>query len=680
MNEPKAEIDFETRSGCNLKSHGTWRYAIHPSTEILCLVYRLPYWEAEKTAYWHPAIAGVPEHLDIDSLTELFDWIDGGGLVEAHGVWFEFCIWLNILVTRFGWPAIPLQQWRCSGAKAASHALPRGLEDAADALHLEHQKDMAGNKVMKKMTKPRKSRKKERETWAKTGEKPPKYLWHENADMLAQVIAYCRMDVLTESDLSASLPDLNEQETQLFLMDLELNLRGFQLDMEAVATALKLIRGEQSVLNKELSVLTKGQVKRATQRARMIAWFSTVGYELPNTQAATIDEALESSEEMSPVVRRALEIVRDLGRSSTKKYQAMKDWAARDGRIRGGLLYHGASTGRWSGKGVQPHNFPKPSFKADMDELWTVLKNRNRPEIASRYKSVMEALATALRGAIVARKGHTLYVADYAAIEARVLAWLADDQDALDIFREGRCPYCAMATDIYKFEVLKAEHPHERAVGKVAELGLGYQMGASKFQATCAKFGIEIDEGLASEVVELYRAKHPKIKAMWYEQEQTAIDAMHAGNEGRILWSGRIGWRLEGSYLYCILPSGRRLAYPYPQLTLRRTPWGDVRYALSFMGINSLTHQWQRQWTYGGCLVENITQATARDIMAYGMLNCEASGVYKLVLSVHDEDIAEAPLGEGSVDEFVQLMTTLPDWAEDCPIEAEGWSGVRYHK
>lgn len=679
MNGPKAELDFETRSACNLKAHGTWRYSIHPTTEILCLVYRLPYWEAERTALWHPAIVGLPEHVE-DSLTELFDWIDGGGLVEAHGSWFEFCIWMHILVTRFGWPTIPLPQWRCSAAKAASHALPRGLEDAAEALHLSHQKDMAGNKVMMKMTKPRKSRKKERETWAKTGEKPPKFLWHENADMLAQVCAYCRMDVLTESELSASLPDLNTEETQLFLMDLELNLRGFQIDMQAVATALKLIRAEQVILNRELSLLTKGKVKRATQRARMIVWFSMEGYDLPNTQAATIDDALNSSEEMSDVVRRALEIIRALGRSSTAKYKAMKNWAGKDGRVRGGLLYHGASTGRWSGKGVQPHNFPKPSFKADMDELWTVLKHGNRPAIGDRYKSVMEALATGLRGAIVARKGHTLYVADYAAIEARVLLWLADDEEALSVFREGRDPYCEMATDIYKFEVNKTDHPMERAIGKVAVLGLGFQMGATRFQATCETWGIEIDEGFASEVVEAYRAKFPLVKAMWYEQEQTAIDALHAGNEGRTLWSGRVGWKLEGIYLYCILPSGRRLAYPYPQLKLKRTPWGDMRYALTFMGIDTHTHQWQRQHTYGGCLVENVTQAVARDVMAEAMLRCEASGKYRLVLSIHDELVAEGPVEGGSVHEFEQLLTALPEWAEGCPVGAEGWSGLRYRK
>lgn len=816
--------------------------------------------------------------------------------------------------------------------------------------------------------------------WATEGIKPPKYLWHESVDMLEQVIAYCRTDVLTESELSAALPDLNPQETQLFLMDLEINLRGFQLDKEAVSTALQLIHREGVILNQELSQLTDDKVKKATQRARIIAWCSSQGYDLPDTKAATLDEVLKTPWEMTADIQRVVEIVRALGRSSTAKYQAMKNWAGKDWRVRGGVLYHGASTGRWSGKGVQPHNFPKGTLKnVDMDELWTVLKAQQRPEIGTRYKSVMEALAQGLRGAIVAKKGHTLYVADYASIEARVLLWLADDQDALDVFREHRDPYSEMAEAIYGYPCSKETTPKERQIGKIACLGadtlivtstgikplaavtmmdllwdgeewvahegcvyngqretlclngvtitpdhlvfvdgmwlpaekvahndytyyralvsgmgnswsqaastahaeglwthwydavvqkqsllllnrtyekglpldamrapkrkptphdksgsgtmrissrisatglacltglvrslravkiliqssfttmgvgafgstesgwkatgksggevrypaaesswhislglkagttpssnwtgfgttkdtrpltcvslpdeltvktndksrsssnefrtwkpvydfvntgprhrytivtnagplivhnclgLGYQMGASKFQATCETYGIEIDEGFAQEVVEAYRAKFPLVKQMWYEQEQTAIDALHAGNKGEILWNGKVGWTLEGSYLYCILPSGRRLAYPFPKLVLKRTPWGDVRYALTFMGIDTRTHQWQRQHTYGGMIVENITQAVARDVMAEAMLSCEASG-YPLVLSVHDELISEGPIGGGSVQEFEQLLTTLPSWARSCPIGAEGWSGLRYHK
>jgi DNA polymerase len=635
-----------------------------------------------------PAL-GLEEQAEVLAIEELFDWIADGGLVEAHNVWFEYCIWQNILVARHGWPAMPLEQWRCSAAKAAAHALPRALKDAGAALKLALTKDVEGSKVMKKMAKPRKSRKAERAAWAAAGTTPPQYVWWESVELLERLIAYCRVDVLAEEALSHVLDDLSPAETQMFLMDLRINARGFQLDRRAVQVALRLIHQEAVVLNQELTLLTDRVVRRATQRDQMLAWLMAMGLEMPNTQKGTIDDLLNGVPDMcgdvydlsqhDPKVRRALEIMRALGRSSTAKYRAMKDWMARNGRVFGSLLYHGASTGRWSGKGVQPHNFPKPSFKKlDVNELWHILKKGDRNEIRDRYGDVMEALSNGLRGAITAAAGLTLYCADFSSIEARVLLWVADDQDGLDLFRRNKDLYLDMAEAIYGYPCTKEDNSSERAIGKIAILGLGYQMGASKFVTTCDVMGgITIDEDFAKQVVDAYREKYWRVKQLWADQEAAAIKAVTTGKR---VFAGKVVWFTEGRFLYCQLPSGRRLAYPYPEAKLTEMRWGGQKVALSFMGVDSYTRKWKRLTVYGGLIVENIVQAISRDLMAHGMLMAEAHPDYQIVLSIHDELLAESPKGAGTVHEFETLMSTVPAWGRGCPVGAEGWSAFRYRK
>lgn len=693
---PRATVDFETRSACSLRNSGVWRYSLHPTTQVLCLAYRLPYWEAGRTELWHPAfpILGIQESERGDDLEELFTWIDEGGLVEAHNVWFEYSIWLNILASRHKFPSIASTQWRCSAAKASALSLPRALDDALNAMVAGIAsrlmgmdmpvvgKDKEGALVMRKVSKPRKPRKKELEIAARHKLKPRMY-WHESKVLYKRLWAYCRQDVLAEETLSEYLPDLSDAETQVFQMDRVINHRGFQLDMEAVDAALRLIAREEKLLNKELATITDGKVKKATQRVQVIKWLATQGCHLDNTQAETIADLLTQNvvEMFGQPVFRVLTLMKELGRSSTAKYAKMRDWADTDGRVRGGLLYHGASTGRWSGAGVQPHNFVRGNVD-DIEGLWRTLKTGSRREIASfpdkdgkPVGSVMDALANALRGAIVARVGTQLFVADYSGIEARVLLWLAGDEDGLNIFRSGRDIYCEMAGTIYGRPITKADKT-ERQVGKAAILGLGYQMGWSKFKDTAAKAGSVLTEEFAQHVVDAFRKKFWRTKDMWSDQEAAAIQAVK--HPGKQVWAGKIRWKMEDRFLYCILPSGRRLGYPDPEIRQRMTPWGEEKLSLTYMGINQLNRSWQRQFSYGGMLVENIVQAVARDLMAEAMLRIERTDKYQVVLTVHDEILAESDCGE--IKEFEQLMAAIPDWARGCPVTVEGFCAARYRK
>jgi len=554
-------------------------------------------------------------------------------------------------------------------------------------------------------------------------------LWHESVEIFEALWAYCRQDVLAEEALSEVVPDLCAHELDMYHLDQTINRRGFQLDADAVQAALYLVDGESAELNAELFELTGGVVEKATQRAQMRAWLETEGLVLDNTRKETLDAILDGEApeidgeelpgwdiEVPPKARRGIELMRALGRSSTAKYGKMADWVdPADYRVRGGLLYHGAGTGRWSGAGIQPHNFPKgnqekghPLKEGTQDSLWANLKTRNAELIAATYGNTMEALSHGLRGAIVAGPGKVLYVADYSSIEARVLLWIAGDLDALEVFRSGADIYCYMADDIYRYKTNKHDHPVERGIGKIAVLGLGYQMGAAKFVETCKQGGVDIPEDhfcevcgvgtgrhyrknhefefapdanpdaiTAVKVVKAYREKFWRVKELWGDVEAAAIRAVDQGGTHS---TNGVSFFCEGDYLYCELPSGRRLAYPFPEIHNTRTSWGELREQLTFMGIDIRTRQWKRQSTYGGSLVENIVQAVARDIMADAMLRCERSGTYVPVLTVHDEVVAEAEKGTGSVLEFEHLLVTLPDWAEGCPIGAEGWVGERYHK
>lgn len=674
--------DFETRSACDLKKHGTWVYSQDPSTEVMCLAFRLPHWPKDKTAIWHPIYRkfGIEDEGDAPELVELFKWIQAGGLVEAHNSWFEYCMWRNVMVPQYGWPDLPDHQWRCSAAKAASHALPRGLDDACSALMMRIRKDASGSKVMKKLTKPRKPRKAEVEAWKlKHGKKPHPRVYHESFDLFVQLWAYCCQDVLAEEALSAMIPDLSPEETELYLLDQKINARGFQLDSEAVETALALIAKETVILNGELKVLTGGKVDRATKRAQMVAWFAEHGLAVENTQALTLQEML-TWDWLPADVRRGVELMFMLGKSSTAKYEAMRNWSIGDWRVRGGLLYHGASTGRWSGKGVQPHNFPKGDkyVNDNIEAVWALLNTRDREVIVGEFDSVMKPLSYALRGAIVPSSGKALFVADFASIEARVLLWCADDQDGLDLFRtKGADPYCAMASAIYNYPCNKVDHPKERNLGKAAILGLGYQMGAGRFVDSAKSYGVVIDEEFSQGVVDAFRAKFWKVKEMWYATEKAAIEAVQTGKP---VVCGKVTWKKEGWFLYCYLPSGRRLAYPNPKVKMARTSWGTDKLTLSFMGVSSTTHQWCEQRTYGGMLVEHKCQSIARDLMAASMLRAENTHTYNIVLTVHDELVSEAHPLLGNVHEFEKLMAETPDWADGCPVAAEGYSANRYHK
>ena len=709
----------------------------------MCLRYNLP-WEGSRVRLWHMA---HPQHLISESPPpeDLFRAIEDGCLFEAHNAFFEYVIWLNQMVRLRGWPEMPTDLYRCSAAKASAMSLPRALEDAAAALHLPVQKDKVGHARMLRMCKPRKPRKAEREAWkAEHGDEPMPLLWHEDeADVLANW-DYCARDVLTERELSRSLPDLSPYELRVWKMDQALNRRGVRVDLPMARAALKMATEWKKRLNTGLFAMTG--VERGTQRAQVSEWlWENEGLLLPDTKADTLEWLLEHGE-LSGRAAGVLQIVIDVNRTSTRKYQAMIDRADEEGRVRDIMMYCGAErTGRWAGKGIQVHNFPaRDLIVKDFDAAAEDVKSGDVEWCRAMHGDVMKFLSHSLRGAIIPSEGRDLIVADYAAIEARGVMWLAGAMEAIKVFEQDRDIYCDMASGIYGREVLKGRDPVERQFGKQAVLGLGYGMGFVTFLLTCRRYKIhftvdqviaimgrgrmidyvaKVDkamdvpnqsetkdsvgrlqalsykkrltdarEDLASirhelalmkYTVDVYRKRYPEVKAMWKEQEATAIGVVRGREEGLDagVKCGRVTWYMEGRFLSCRLPSGRPLRYCDPFIKTVETAWGEKRPALRYMGINSLTKQWKREATYGGKLTENITQATARDIMAVAKLEAHEGGLaYDPVMSVHDELMCEVDRNEGSLEEFSALMSSMPAWADGCPIDAESDRYRRWRK
>lgn len=660
----KVHLDFETRSACDLKKAGAYVYSMHPTTEVICMSYKIGNGITKNI----PMILLSEENKQLDNLfyvtesTDLLSAIKNPDVIfVAHNAFFEQVIYLNVLVKRFGWPEIPITRWRCTAAKASACALPRSLEGVTNALGLSVQKDMDGRRLILKYCKPRKT-------------KDGSLKWWDDKDELNRIFTYCNNDVEAEYAVDHALPDLTPKEQQVWFLDQEINMRGVYVDTKAVDTCLELIKAETQRLQSDFDEITGGIMFSSTrQRAEVLRFLSSEGYELPDLRAKTVQDALDSG-----VIHGDAETILRLrqasSKTSTAKYQAFKNRAGTDSRVRDLLLYCAASTGRWGGMGIQPQNFPRGSVK-DTDLAIDVILTGSLEWLKVMYGEPMAVFSSVLRGMITASPGKMLYVADYASIETRILFWVANNEVGLKAYHEGHDLYKIMAAAIYKKDI-KDITKAERQLGKTAILGCGYGMGAKKFLATCLAQGIEIDEDMAQTAVDSYRELYSKVTQVWRNYEKAACICV---GEKRTVKINKVVFEYKNKFLWLTLPSGRKLAYYDPKLVDKKMPWGETRQVLHYYAINSLTKQWGLESTYGGKLTENIVQAISRDLMAEAMLNMKAQG-FDVLLSVHDEAICEQDPDFMSVHDYESLMAESPEWARGAPIAVEGFKSFRYKK
>ncbi|NIV93775.1 hypothetical protein GWN42_13500 [candidate division KSB1 bacterium] len=656
MKPQVVHIDFETRSPIDLKRFGAWIYAKHPETEILCLGYSIG---SGKSRIW------VPEYFS-DSGTSipelLLKSIERGDFFEAHNAFFEQVIWQRVCVERWDWPRLPLNRWIDSAAIAAARAMPRSLDGVSRALSLNETKDMTGHRVMLKLSKPRKP------------SKHNKAKYHAKESDFKTLYTYCESDVRTAAAVSSRLGRLTPGERSIWELDQRINGRGVYCDRQAVNGALRILETLTTEANERIQELTNGEINTIGQVKKIVPFLNDLGLSIDSIAKDKVEDALKLPH-LDPIAREILELRQRSARSSTKKYQAMIDRMDSDDRIRELIMCFGAHTGRWTGKGIQIQNLPQGSIKdqRDIEVAIETIKSGNARLLQSLYSDPMDVLSSCLRGMLCAQPGTRLICADYSGIEARFLMWLCGEDRAVAMFEMGADIYKDLATVIFSkpFTQITRE---ERDLGKRGVLGCGYQMAWKKFQVTCkVLFGQTVSDHMARKVVDAYRKRYKKVVSFWYMIEAAAIKATI--RKGKRIHCGRITCQYREGFLWITLPSGRKLAYYDPKIADH--PKFD-KAQLSYMGVSSQTYKWERQFTYGGKLTENIVQASCFDVMAGAMLELDKS--YPIVLTVHDEIVSEVKKGKGSLSEFCDIMAIVPDWARGLPLSVEGWEGKRFRK
>lgn len=661
-------IDLETRSTLELPEVGVHKYATHPSTDVWCMGWAIDDREPE---LW------IPEHGTPKLIAAC---LRDGAIVTAHNAAFELQIWNHILVPRYGWPVLKPSQVRCTMAQCYAMALPGSLEKAAAAVGIQQQKDLKGGRLMLQMSRPK--------GFDLLGDP----IWWDDEDKRQQLYEYCKQDVRVEQALGARLLPLSPDEQALWELDYAINERGLYLDQPAIISAMAIIEREQRRLEGEIRRRTESAVGSPAEVAALTRWVRNQGVELDGLAKSDVVELLHR-DELPAHVRAVLRIRQEYAKTSTAKLNRMRDAASADGRIRFTMQYHGAGTGRWAGRRVQPHNMPRPSISHEAVEEILDLLPTTTPERAIEcldlyYGEPMSMISDCLRGLICAAPGKTLVAGDFSNIEGRVLAWLAGEEWKLNAFREfdaGTGPdlYLVTAGKIYHRPASDfTKKSPEREVGKRCELAFGYQGGVGawrKFETYATKDYQRFSDEEVHTIKQAWRDSHPRVVSYWWDLERAALEAVsHPGAKVSVRQTTFVK---RGSFLFAKLPSGRMLTYPYPTLKAIETPWGEMKEQLHYWHVDGLTNKWEETHTYGGKLAENLTQAVARDVLAEAITRVSQGGYdHDVVLHVHDEIVAEMPDDQNWLKTFLCIMKVLPAWATGLPVAAEGWQGRRYRK
>lgn len=686
-------IDLESRSAVDLKKTGVYVYAEHPTTDVWCACYAF---DDEPVQTWlphEPMPVRIAEH------------VRSGGVLFAHNANFEMTMWRYILAPRYGWPLPAIEQWRCTMVQALAMGLPGALDLAGPAAGVEVAKDQAGKKLMLKMAKPRRVN------------DDGSFVWWDEKENIDRLVEYCKIDVEVERRLEKRLRPLKPSELDLWHLDQRTNLRGVQVDQELAAAAKEVVKAAAADLDHRMAVTTNFEVAKCSEVQKIIAYIGARGVDTESIAKAELKELLADDSGIPDEVRAVLSLRQEAARASVAKINALLRGMSPDGRARGLLQFHAATTGRWGGRRFQPQNLKRPDLK-DIDTAIEVISSGDFDLVQIMYEKPLSAVADILRGLLVAAPGHRIVAADYSAIEGRVLPWLAGEHWKVEAYRqidesiilgEDGKPlriggekqyamddmYCQTASKILGRHVTKKDKNDRQVFGKVPELACGYGGSRGAFTAMGKVYGVELPDEQVMEIVRGWREANPAIKQYWYDLEEAALSAIT--NKGVPYRVGKVTFKVSGSFLTLKLPSGRHLFYPYPEIRRLPMPWLDddgnpvMKDSLCFFKeVDPLkkhlivpnqrnTERFALHRSYGGELSNNVTQATARDIMADALPRLEAAG-YPLTITVHDEAVTEPLIDHGSVEEMEAIMCDLPAWARGLPIAAEGFEDVRYRK
>lgn len=700
-------VDFETRSEVNLKTHGGWIYANDKSTDALCMAYAfgdgpVKLWEyGDKLPAEGHAPGEFANPLPDDFKEAMLD-PDCIFVLAAHNANFEFLIFNFCCAKKYGWPQVPIHRFDCTMIRAYNMGLPGSLDKASKAVGLKDEKDGKGHRIMMQLCKPRSYIEDGTPIWYDILDDSPKLNLREKYKALGR---YCIQDVIVERALDHRLLQLSPTEKEVWFLDQKINNRGVHIDIKTAERAIEIVSKEKKILDKEMKELTGGKVPTCNSAVPLRTWINSQEYFYEDGKTEFANQAimdgdvlvvegvakdiihdLLDNDDLPPLVREVLELRKVAAKNSTAKLNAMIRGANSRGRCCGLMQYYGApSTGRWAGRRVQTQNMPRPVMKQKhIEEIFSYFENQKdnfvvRNYIDMFYGSVVTSVSDILRGMICAAPGNKLVAADWSAIEGRVLAWLAGQESTLTIYRTHGKIYEHTACQIYGLRNLDDVSGRQRLIGKVATLALGYQGGVKAFHSMAKNYFLKISDEEADVIKKDWRLANPHVVSYWYDLERAAISSVQTPNQKFAVGPrGRqVIFLTKGSFLFCRLPSGRAICYPYPKMKSVKTPWDEMKNAATYMGL--VMGKWVRRVAYGGLLAENITQAVARDLLSEALPKVEKAG-YSVIMHVHDEIVTEVPFDFGNKEELENIMCELPTWAKDLPIAAEGWEGKRFRK
>lgn len=661
-NKPLMFLDFETRSEVDLKKCGSYEYVRGVHFAPLCMAYTIN--DHPEVSLWTPDKPFPLELMKGCTLLPLNAEFEYNVLKSDWFKWHDYDMdWLSY--DNF----IDVQ------ALAAIFGFPIMLDKLAKALNVPHQKHKSGTALINKLSIVKNNK-------VVTPEmEPQKFL---------EMYEYCRQDVRSTRDCYNMMvkKELSPMEHKVFCHMMEQNQAGLPIDVDSVHTILRVLESYKDRMNKRLARITNGEITKGTQVQRIARYIRRKYPDTDSIAADIIKEMLEMG--VDKETEEILQIRQAVSHSSTAKFQRMLDRLGPDQRIRGNLKYYGGHTGRFAGVGFQMHNLPR----AQHDNPEIVISDFERfavEELIVMYGNLGAAASKLVRPMIMAPDGKMLMVVDYKSIENVMLHWVAGDTQTTEDFRNDLDQYRTYAARRFNVgydEVTSAQ----RTYAKPCVLGLGYGGGKGALQRVAGNYGVELSEDEAERDKKFYRATFPMIPRLWYTVQDYMFSATQREHSLKLDTGTATFWFIKrGTYTFILLPSGRFLSYPAPQIQ-----YVDDRKYFTYMGIDSYTKQWRRlgdQFRYvkgehvpdmaihGGRLVENIIQALARDILVYGMLQARDAG-FNCIGSVHDEAIAEIDESDAgiSLEPFTDALCTMPPWAEGVPVRGEGYIAKRYRK
>jgi len=698
-------LDYETYSDLALADVGAHRYISDPSGCPLMLAIAR---EDEEPHILLPQDTcrrlGIQQ--DEEAVGLLRQLAKPDSLCWAHNAPFERAVtrWKPTLFSENGATPPNPEQWRCTMVLAMRAGLPAGLGELAATLKLPQQKDTEGKRLLRMFSKPRAAGK------LKGTRIMP---WDEPEEFM-ELVRYCLQDIRTEQAVYRCLKpfELKGALLDAYLFDIRMNDRGVPVNVPALRAAKDIIDGEVQSRGDRFRALTGGL--NPTQRERVQNWLKARGYPEKDLTAVSVKRALaEAGKWADAPTLEALTIKQDLSFAATSKVNTMLECEV-DGRVYGTMQFYGAGPGRWAGRLIQPHNFKRPTYHFTEGAYAALCSGllRDADAMSELFGPPLEVLSSAIRH-FIQLPGSPMLDADFSNVEARVVNWLAGQEDVLDMFRSGAKIYEAMAAKVFETTPDKiTKGSIERFIGKEGELGCGFGMGWKKFSTRCreraeALMGVvlDLDNKVFRDAVRIYREAHPKVVEMWWACDRAARAAIaHPGQKVKVENNNYLSFSVvrvsDVPFLLMHLPSGRSLAYPWPEITPCRKPVldsegnqvtdeerdGDGRVTLvprmrdssdiTFYGALESGAGWGRVKTYGGKLVENATQGTAFDLMAHGAVKAEKQGM-DAFMTVHDEMLC-SPNGH-TAEELCAALTELPAWAKGLPLTAEG-AELPYYK